>query len=263
MCTRLDVGVGKNGGELVVSFNGIENDRPAMAALLGKVLQKDPGLMCSLFVAPDVTMEELADVVTWIHGIGFQAFEIFGYSRDALALRMEIGECTVFTNPDDVLEELETPVVLPPEVDGNLNESITLPTGIREVQFGRERTTVWTQRVADTWRKLGEMRVPRVEFVNTAPGDVLEYVRVMVTEGTGNPEMEFKVEWEDATVALPPVTLTLERASPRDIMRAVDEALGVRTELNADGSGWVVRRGVRLEDVVVPDPQGDGEEDGE
>ena len=120
MCTRLDVGVGKNGGELVVSFNGIENDRPAMAALLGKVLQKDPGLMCSLFVAPDVTMEELAEVVTWIHGIGFKAFEIFGYSHDALAIRMEIGECTVFTNPDDVLEELEPPVVLPPEVDGTV-----------------------------------------------------------------------------------------------------------------------------------------------
>ena len=120
MCTRLDVGVGKNGGELVVSFNGIENDRPAMAALLGKVLQKDPGLMCSLFVAPDVTMEELAEVVTWIHGIGFKAFEIFGYSREPLAIRMEIGECETFSNPDDVLEELEPPVVLPPEVDGTV-----------------------------------------------------------------------------------------------------------------------------------------------
>ena len=120
MCTRLNVGVGKNGGELVVSFNGIENDRPAMAALLGKVLQKDPGLMCSLFVAPDVTMEELAEVVTWIHGIGFKAFEIFGYSRDALALRMEIGECTVVPNPDGVLEEVEPPLVLSPEADGTV-----------------------------------------------------------------------------------------------------------------------------------------------
>ena len=120
MCTRLDVGVGKNGGELVVSFNGIENDRPAMAALLGKVLQKDPDLMCSLFVAPDVTMEELAEVVTWIHGIGFKAFEIFGYSREALAIRMEIGECKTFSNPDDVLEELAPPVVLPPEADGTV-----------------------------------------------------------------------------------------------------------------------------------------------
>ena len=120
MCTRLDVGVGKNGGELVVSFNGIENDRPAMAALLGKVLQKDSGLMCSLFVAPDVTMEELAEVVTWIHGIGFKTFEIFGYSRDALALRMEIGECTVVPDPAGVLEDVEPPLVLPPEVDGTL-----------------------------------------------------------------------------------------------------------------------------------------------
>ena len=120
VCTRLDVGVGKNGGELVVSFNGIENDRPAMAALLGKVLQKDPGLMCSLFVAPDVTMEELAEVVTWIHGIGFKAFEIFGYSRDALALRMEIGECAIFPNPDGMLGDMEPPVVLPPEVDGTV-----------------------------------------------------------------------------------------------------------------------------------------------
>lgn len=120
MCTRLDVGVGKNGGELVVSFNGIENDRPAMAALLGKVLQKDPGLMCSLFVAPDVTMEELAEVVTWIHGIGFKAFEIFGYSCDALAIKMEIGECTTFSNPDEVLEAVEPPVVLPPEGEGTV-----------------------------------------------------------------------------------------------------------------------------------------------
>ena len=120
VCTRLDVGVGKNGGELVVSFNGIENDRPAMSALLGKVLQKDPGLMCSLFVAPDVTMEELAEVVTWIHGIGFKAFEIFGYSCDALAIKMEIGECTTFSNPDEVLEAVEPPVVLPPEGDGTV-----------------------------------------------------------------------------------------------------------------------------------------------
>ena len=135
-------------------------------------------------------------------------------------------------------------------VDGNLNASIALPSGIREVQFGHERTTVWNRRVADTWRKLGTIMVPRVEFVNTAPGDVLEYVRGMVTEGTGNPEMGFKVEREDAVAALPPVTLTLARVSPRDILRAVDEALGVRTELNADGSGWVVRPVVKPEDVV-------------
>ena len=141
-------------------------------------------------------------------------------------------------------------------VDGNLNESIALPVGIREVQFGRERTTVWTRRVAETWRKLGEIMVPRVEFVNAAPVDVLEFVRVMVTEGTGNPEMGFKVEWEDAVAARPPVTLTLERTSPRDILRAVDEALGVRTELNADGSGWVVRSVIKLEDLVVLEPPG-------
>ena len=148
-------------------------------------------------------------------------------------------------------------------VDGNLNESIALPAGIREVQFGRERTTVWTRRVADTWRNLGAITVPRVEFVNTAPVDVLEYVRVMLTEGTGNPEMGFKVEWADAVAALPPVTLTLERVSPHDILRAVDEALGVRTELNANGSEWVVRPVVKLEDVVLHVPQGDGEEGGE
>ena len=136
-------------------------------------------------------------------------------------------------------------------VDGNLNESIALPAGIREVQFGRERTTVWTRRVADTWRKLGAITVPRVEFVNTAPVDVLEYVRGMVAYATmDGTEPGFKVEWADAVAALPPVTLTLERASPRDILRAVDAALGVRTELNADGSGWVVRPVVKPEDVV-------------
>ena len=41
---------------------------------------------------------------------------------------------------------------------------------------GCERTTVWTRRVAEIWRKLGEIVVPKVEFVNTAAGDVLEYV---------------------------------------------------------------------------------------
>lgn len=149
-------------------------------------------------------------------------------------------------------------------VDGNLNASIALPSGIREVQFGHERTTVWTWRVADTWRKLGAITVPRVEFVNAAPVDVLEYVRGMVAYATmDGTEPEFKVEWADAVAALPPVTLTLERASPRDILRAVDKALGVSTELNADGSGWVVRRVVRPEDVVVHVPQGDGEEGGE
>ena len=58
-------------------------------------------------------------------------------------------------------------------VDGNLNESIALPACIREVQFGRERTVVWNRRVAETWRKLGEIVVPRVEFTNAAPVDVL------------------------------------------------------------------------------------------
>ncbi|MBR4188880.1 MAG: hypothetical protein IKQ55_02850 [Kiritimatiellae bacterium] len=145
-------------------------------------------------------------------------------------------------------------------VDGNLNESIALPDGIREVQFGRGRTVVWSRRVADTWRKLGEIVVPKVECVNTAPGDVLEYVRGMVAYATGEEEPEFEVEWEDAVGALPPVTLTLERASARDILRAVDEALGVHTELKADGSGWVVRRVIRLEDAVeIVPPTGGGE----
>ena len=135
-------------------------------------------------------------------------------------------------------------------VDGNLNESIALPTGIREVQFGRGRTVVWSRRVADTWRKLGEIVVPRVEFVDTAPGDVLEYVRGMVAYATGEEEPEFKVEWAEAAGTLPPVTLTLERASLRDVLRAVDEALGVYTEMKADGSGWVVRRVIRPEDGV-------------
>lgn len=135
-------------------------------------------------------------------------------------------------------------------VDGNLNESIALPAGIREVQFGRGRTVVWSRRVADTWRKMGEIVVPRVEFVNAAPGDVLEYVCGKVAYATGEEEPEFEVVWEDMVAALPPVTLTLERVSPRDILRAVDEALGVRTELNADGSGWVVRPVVKPEDVV-------------
>ena len=136
-------------------------------------------------------------------------------------------------------------------VDGNLNESIALPAGIREVQFGRERTTVWTRRVAETWRKLGAITVPRVEFVNAAPVDVLEYVRGMVAYATmDGTEPEFEVERAEAVAARPPVTLTLERASPRDILRAVDAALGVRTELNADGSGWVVRPVVKPEDVV-------------
>ena len=105
---------------------------------------------------------------------------------------------------------------------------------------------------AEALRKLDQIWVPKVEFVNAAPVDVLEYVRVMLAEGTMNPEMGFKVEWEDAGAALPPVTLTLERASLHDILRAVDEALGVRTELMPDGSGWVVRRVVRQEDVVAP-----------
>ena len=143
-------------------------------------------------------------------------------------------------------------------VDGNLNESIALPTGIREVQFGRGRTVVWSRRVADTWRKLGEIVVPRVEFVDTAPGDVLEYVRGMVAYATGEEEPEFEVEWVDAVGPLPPVTLTLERASARDILRAVDKALGVYTELKADGSGWVVWRVIRLEDCVVVPPSGAG-----
>ncbi len=143
-------------------------------------------------------------------------------------------------------------------VDGNLNESIALPDGIREVQFGRGRTVVWSRRVADTWRRLGEIVVPRVEFVNTAPGDVLKYVRGMVAYATGAEEPEFEVEWADAVGALPPVTLTLERASAQDILRAVDEALGVHTELKPDGSGWVVRRVVRLEDGVVVPPTGEG-----
>ena len=149
-------------------------------------------------------------------------------------------------------------------VDGNLNESIALPAGIREVQFGRERTTVWTRHVADTWRKLGAITVPRVEFVNTAPVDVLEYVRGMVAYATmDGAEPEFKVEREDMVDAFPPVTLTLERVSSRDILRAVDEALGVRTELNADGSGWVVRRVLKPEDVMVQDPPTGVEEGGE
>ena len=105
---------------------------------------------------------------------------------------------------------------------------------------------------AEAWRKLEQIRVPKVEFVNAAPVDVLYFVRDMLAEGTMNPEMGFKVEWEEGEFDLPPVTLTLERASLRDILRAVDEALGVRTELNADGSGWVVRRGVRSEDAVAP-----------
>ena len=147
-------------------------------------------------------------------------------------------------------------------VDGNLNESIALPDGIREVQFGRGRTVVWSRRVADTWRKLGEIVVPKMEFVNTAPGDVLEFVCGKVAYATGEEEPEFEVEWEDAAGPLPPVTLTLERASLRDVLRAVDEALGVRTELKADGSGWVVRRVIRPEDCVVVPPSGgvEGEE---
>lgn len=136
-------------------------------------------------------------------------------------------------------------------VDGNLNAQIDLPAGIREVQFGRERTTVWTRRVAEIWRKLGEIVVPKVEFVNTAPGDVLEYVRELLAYGAEDPEMEFKLVFDEARAGLRPVTLQMEGASAREVLRAVDEALGVWTELKGDGSGWEVWRVIRLEDIQL------------
>ena len=136
-------------------------------------------------------------------------------------------------------------------VDGNLFVKIALPVGIREVQFGRERTTVWSWRVAEVWRKLGELVVPNVEFVDTAPRDVLEYVRELLAYGTEEPKIEFQLAFDEASAGLRPVTLKMKGASVRDIVRALDEALGVWTDLKADGSGWVVRRLIRLADVKM------------
>lgn len=49
--------------------------------------------------------------------------------------------------------------------------------------------------------------------------------------------MEFKIGFDEVWVGLRPVTLQVEGALVRDILRPLDEALGVWTELKADGGG--------------------------
>lgn len=142
-------------------------------------------------------------------------------------------------------------------VDGNLNESIALPEGVREVQFGRERAVVWNRRVAETWRKLGETVVSKVEFADAAPRDVLEYLCGLLKEATPETAIESLPEtwlWRE------PVTLKLERAALRDVVRTVEEAVHAHVVLNGDASAWEIWEVIRLEDVAGPEEMGTAEE---
>lgn len=140
-------------------------------------------------------------------------------------------------------------------VDGNLNASVDLPEGVREVQFGRERTVVWNRRVAETWRKLGKIMVPKVEFVDAAPEDVLAFLFDQLKAEVPEAEIDCPAEMRFRRA---PVTLKLERATLRDIVRAVEEALGIWVTMNGDGSAWVVWRVIKLEDVRWAEEVGGG-----
>lgn len=142
-------------------------------------------------------------------------------------------------------------------VDGNLNASVDLPEGVREVQFGLKRTVVWNWRVAETWRKLGETVVPKVEFADAAPRDVLEYLCGLLKEATPETEIEILPETWLWRV---PVTLKLERASLRDVVRAVEEAVHAHVVLNGDASAWEIWEVIRLEDVAGAEKMGGAEE---
>lgn len=105
----------------------------------------------------------------------------------------------------------------------------------RVVLEGRDETAR-----LETWRKLGEIRVPRLEFRNAAVRDVLEWL----AEGcaSASEEMRVRVEPPEALEGMPPVTAELTDVSVRDVALYLGEVWGFRGGLEADGKGWVFQR---------------------
>jgi hypothetical protein len=132
----------------------------------------------------------------------------------------------------------------------------------RVVLEGRDETVR-----LETWRKLGEIRVPRLEFRNAAPADVLVWLAQAML--AAHPEdcgvscfgdfsgenagaerektlreavMSVRVEPPEALEGLPPVTMDWRDVSVRDAALGLGEILYFRVGLEADGKGWVFQR---------------------
>lgn len=91
----------------------------------------------------------------------------------------------------------------------------------------------------EAWRKLGEIRVPRLEFRNAAARDVLEWL----AEGCSSASEEMRVRFvpPEAVAGLPPVTMDLTDVPVRNVALYLGEVWGFRAGLEADGKGWVFR----------------------
>lgn len=92
----------------------------------------------------------------------------------------------------------------------------------------------------EAWRKLGEIRVPKVECRDAAARDVLEWL----AEGCSSASEEMRVRFvpPEAVAGLPPVTMDLTDVPVRDVALYLGEVWGFRVGLEADGKGWVFQR---------------------
>lgn len=116
--SKLAVYLYKCQGESILAFNGIDNDRPAISNLLGRVLRIDSGICASLFVHPDVEFHEFSDAVLFLKGIGFRNIEVIGFARQGEGWAIRFDACDVEDHSGEIpLEDLtptESLVPAPP-----------------------------------------------------------------------------------------------------------------------------------------------------
>ncbi|MBQ9345077.1 MAG: hypothetical protein IJT88_07690 [Kiritimatiellae bacterium] len=119
----------------------------------------------------------------------------------------------------------------------------------------------------EAWRKLGEIRVPRLEFRNAAPADVLVWLAQAMlaahpedcgvscfgdysAENAGaerektlrEAAKRVRVVPPEAMAGLPPVTADLTDVPVRNVALYLGKVWGFRMGLEADGKGWVFQR---------------------
>lgn len=141
-------------------------------------------------------------------------------------------------------------------------ETVAAEDGQLLVQDGIDETAR-----LEAWRKLGEIRVPRLEFRNAAPADVLVWLaQAMLAahpedcgvscfgdfsgENAGAErektlrEAAKRVRFvpPEAMAGLPPVTADLTDVPVRNVALYLGEVWGFRVGLEADGKGWVFRK---------------------